>query len=481
MELSAYPQILRRYWRSTLSAVLIGLAAGAALSLLVPPTYTAKISLFISVQSAATAGELQQGSTYAENQVTSFAAVATKPFVLQPVIDRLGLQVTPEKLAGRVTATAPNGTAIIEISVTGRVPVETADLANAVGAELISAVAALAPPGAEGTDAVTATIVAPAAVPTSRTAPKASQNVVLGLGLGLLVGVGQAILRDRLDVRIVRAEDIAKVTGRSVVGTVHLEPEARDRPLVFWANPHSLRAEEYRRLRTNLQFLTLEGTPRAFVVTSSVPGEGKTTTSINIAAALADAGESVLLVDADLRDPNVADFLNLDRTPGLTTVMMGQASLSEVAQPVGTGNLHVLAAGQLPPNPSELLGSDALARVLAEAVSQYDNVIVDSPPLVPVTDAAILSRVTGGTLMVVGSGIVTEPDLAQALTALEVVDSNVLGLVLNRAPGKRGRHYSYQYWDYRSDPPQETLQVDQSVRRTGHRSTPVSPAEIFLG
>jgi capsular exopolysaccharide synthesis family protein len=210
-------------------------------------------------------------------------------------------------------------------------------------------------------------------------------------------------------------------------------------------DPHGQRAESIRRLRTNLQFVDVDSGPRSILVTSSVPSEGKTTTVVNLAVALADAGSRVLLVDADLRRPSVAPVMGLEGSAGLTSILIGQASLGDVVQPWRNGRLDVLASGPVPPNPSELLGSAAMASLLADLTATYDVVLLDSPPLLPVTDAAILSRRAGGTLVVVGTDRIHKAELHDALGALEAVDAHVLGLVLNKVAQREFSAYASSY------------------------------------
>lgn len=450
MELAEYWAVIRKHWPSVLGAVVAGVLLAGVVSLIMRPTYTASASVYVSVQSGSSAGELQQGSTYAENQVKSFAQIATMPIVLDPVIAELGLDVTAAELAKTVTATVPTNTAIIEIDVVGNDPTVTAATANEVSTRLVAVVGQLAPSGKDQEQAVVATVVAPAAIPTEWTSPRVLLNVALGLLLGLLVGLGQAVLRSRLDTRVVREDDIALVTDSSVIGTIGFDKNFALEPLVMAADPHSPRAEAFRRLRTNLQFLTLEGKRRVLVVTSSIAGEGKSTTAINIATTLADAGESVLLIEADLRRPKIGTYLKLEGAAGLSTVIIGRAELADVVQPVGANGLHVLAAGQLPPNPAELLASDAMKKLLEQASASYDTVLLDCPPLLPVTDAAVLANLAAGALVVVRSGFVTRPELADALQSVGLAGGRVLGLVLNgtkveRAGYGRDHYYSQPY------------------------------------
>jgi capsular exopolysaccharide synthesis family protein len=478
MELTDYFRVLRKYWVSVIAIFLAGIAGAVTVTVLATPVYTASAGVFLTVNSGDTAGELAQGSTYAENQVRSYAQVVTAPVVLQPVIDELGLGLTVAKLAERVTATVPLNTAIVNIDVTGTDPVRTAATANAVARQLTTVVDELSPQTQSGSRSVKATIITPASIPTEWTSPRVLLNLALGALLGLLLGLGQAILRFRLDTRVVGEADIAQVTDRSIVGGIAFDVDAKDHPLVFQADSRSVRAEAYRRLRTNLQFLQLTGRKGSIVVTSSIAAEGKTTTAINLASTLADAGQSVLLIDADLRRPSVATYVNLDGTVGLTDVIIGRAALADVVQPLGRSNLHVLASGRIPPNPSEMLGSQPMEALLAEATARYDMVILDSPPLLPVTDSAVLSSISGGVLLVVGSGSVTRPELATAIGSLEAVDASILGLVLNRLRASELGHYGYHHY-YEQQPDGGSLPADEAIPREAPAARPVAPADVL--
>lgn len=475
MDLNDYLRVAKRHWVSVGALLLVGIAVAAVVSLLVKPVYTASAAIFLTVQSGNSAGELAQGSSYAENQVRSYTQVVTTPVVLQPVIDKLGLDLTPAELAERVTATVPTKTAIIRLDVTGNDAAQTADIANAIAEQLMVTAGELSPQTQDGAKTVKATVITPASVPLEWTSPKVARNLAIGALLGLMLGVGQAVLRTRLDTRIISEADVAEVTDRSIVGTIAFDPDTQDQPLIFQNAPHSIRAEAYRRLRTNLQFLQLSGRKSSIVVTSSVAAEGKTTTALNFATALADAGQSVLLVDADLRRPSIAEYLNVDGTVGLTDVLIGRATLADVVQPVGRGTLQVLPAGRIPPNPAELLGSQPMELLLAEATDRYDMVILDSPPLLPVTDSALLSRFCGGVLIVVGSGTVTRPELSTAISSLEAVDASILGLVVNRAPASEFGHYGYHYKQHQQA---DGLRIDDSVKRESLRAMPIAPADV---
>jgi succinoglycan biosynthesis transport protein ExoP len=447
MNLRDYIGLLRKRWMSVCATALLVLAAVAAATMAATPSYRATTTVFFAVQSpGSSASDLVQGTTYAEKQVQSYAEVATSPLVLTPVIDGLDLNRSPEDLAGSITTAIPTGTAILEISAADVNPETAANIANAVADELSSAVGELTPEGPDGTESVRATIISAAVPSTSPASPNPSQNILLGLLLGTALGIGQALLREVLNTRVRTEDDVRRVTENSVVGTIAYDEDAPSHPLIVQADPHSARAEAYRRLRTNLQFLDIADRPHSIVITSSLPREGKSTTSINLAITLAEAGTRVLLVDADLRRPQVAKYMQLEGRVGLTTVLIGRADLADVVQPWGNGNLHVLPSGQVPPNPSELLGSRAMESLMEVAASAYDVVLLDAPPLLPVTDGAILAGRAGGALVVVGSDGVHLSQLEDSLESLQSVDARVLGLVLNKVQRKHvGKYQNYNY------------------------------------
>src|SRR5690606_36194033 len=199
-------------------------------------------------------------------------------------------------------------------------------------------------------------------------------------------------LRHVLDTRVRSERDVELITDTAVIGGIVFDPKAATRPLIVQDDPRSPRAESFRTLRTNLQFLEVGQEGRTFVVTSSVQGEGKSTTTANLAIALADSGARVLLVDTDLRRPKIASYMGLEGSVGLTDLIIGRATPADVIQPWGRGRLSVLPAGTIPPNPSELLGSAAMGRLIESLRKDFDVILFDAPPLLPVTDAAILSR-----------------------------------------------------------------------------------------
>ncbi|WP_052259900.1 polysaccharide biosynthesis tyrosine autokinase [Pseudarthrobacter phenanthrenivorans] len=448
MDLREYLRLLRHHWLTIAASTLLGLLLSGGVSVLATPVYTAQTQLFVAIQSSGSVLELQQGNTFSQARVQSYVKTVTSPLVLQPAIDALGLSVSAEQLAPRVKASSEVNTVLIDISVTDASPVQAAAIAQAVSDSLISSIDTLEKPKGGGTSPVGLSIIKPATAPTTPSSPNTKLNLLIGLIAGMAAGIAFAVLRTTLDNRIRGEADLRKVTEAPLLGGIAFDQEAVKKPLLTQAATQSPRAESFRQLRTNLQFANVAGHAKTILVTSSLPGEGKSTTATNLAIAVAQSGQAVCLIDADLRRPMVNEYLGLDRNAGLTTALLGSADVDELIQPWGEDQLYVLTSGQIPPNPSELLGSSEMESLLNRLEQSFDMLIIDAPPLLPVTDAAVLSQHVGGVVVVVGSQKIRQPDLAKSLNALEMVGSTILGIVLNRLPVKGPDSYSYTYYSY---------------------------------
>ncbi len=261
------------------------------------------------------------------------------------------------------------------------------------------------------------------------------------------------MLLETLDTRIKSIESLAKYFDQPLLGVIGYEPEAEKKPLLTDYPGQSKRSESFRQVRTNLQFVDIDHRPRSIVVTSAVPREGKSTTAINLAMTIAQTGQPVFLIEGDLRRPKISEYLGIEGSAGLTDVLVGRATVDEVMQPWGnTGNLWVLASGALPPNPSELLGSQAMADLIRH-LEKRATLIIDAPPLLPVTDAAVLTRLAGGAIMIIATGKTRREQLRTATSNIESVGGKILGLVMNMAParGPDSHRYGYGYqYDYPS-------------------------------
>ncbi len=504
MDLTGALAALRRWWAVVLVAALLGGGAGLAHTVLAQERYEASTTVFFSLQRGETVGELAQGNTYTLDLVQSYASVATMPIVLDPVVADLGLDASSTELARDVTARAPLGTVLLEITATQPTAERAAAVADAVAARLDGAVTRLSA-GREGSGAVTVTTTQPASVPTSPAWPRPVLDVGVGLLGGLLVGIAVALVLGVARARVDSRESLARLTATPLVGSLPDDPRGRTPVVASAAEPLGARSEAYRSLRTNLDFLrasppsgaepavgadgeaaggtatgsaghgggALSGGGQLVVVTSSVSGEGKTTTAANLAASIADTGQRVLLVDADLRRPAVASMLGLEGSVGLTTVLVGRAALGDVVQLWGPGGLRVLTAGEVPPNPSELLASPMMARLMAAVRRDHDVVVLDTAPVLPVTDAALLSTRTDGALVVVDARRTPARKVTETLTRLSTAGAPVLGMVLNRTAVEHDEYYgqrpSRRSWRRRRQPTPEAT--------AGLPATDLRPAE----
>lgn len=450
MDLRDTLRVLRRNWTVVTACTLLGVGSGAVTSILIEPTYTADTELFVAIQGSGSVTELQQGNIFSQARVQSYVKTTTTPVVLQPAIESLGLDVTSDALAAKIEVTTDPETVLIDIAVSDKSAVQAAAIAQAVASSLIAAVEELEKPKAGGSSPVKLSIVRPAQAPIQPSAPNTKLALLSGLAFGVILGSAIAVLRSSLDTRVRGEADLRQVTQGPLLGGISFDADAGKRPLLTQTSVQSPRAESFRQIRTNLQFAKASAASKTVLVTSSVPGEGKTTTATNLALALASTGQSVCLIDADLRRPMVDDYLGLDRNAGLTTALLGESDINELLQPWGQDDLHVLTSGQIPPNPSELLGSEAMGQLLGRLEYAFDAVVIDAPPLLPVTDAAVLAQHVGGVVVVVGTHVIRKQQLVKSLAALEMVSAKIFGLVLNQLPIKGPDAYSDAYHAYES-------------------------------
>ena len=287
-----------------------------------------------------------------------------------------------------------------------------------------------------------ASVVQPAELPTDPVEPQPLRTAVLAGVVGLLLGLGAAFLVDYLDDSVRRTEDVEAVTNLPVLAVVPVEPPPDRRPIAM-SEPQEFAVEVYRGLRTSVQFLGLDRKLRVIQVTSSLPGEGKTTTATNLAVVLAQAGHQVALVDADLRKPRLDEIFDVPMRPGLTeTLVSGDPVELAVNQ---LDRLHVMSAGTMSSNPSEMLASSRFSALVADLAARYEYVIIDSSPVLPVADALALSRVVDGVLMVCQANRTSKRTLAECLGRLEQVGASMIGIVLNKASDRTSHDYGYGY------------------------------------
>lgn len=431
MTLVDYITALKRHWIVILLLGLLGAGGAYAYAQTLPPQFTSEASVMVIPAKGDTTGEWVQGSNYVQNLVQTYTVVASSPLVLNQVIDQLGLNEQAYQLARRVTVSAPLNTVIINIAVTSQTAQGAQEVANAIAATFSETVADLSPKGADGQPAVRIATIAPARLPGVPSAPNTRNYALLGLAVGLGVGVAVAVIRRLFGTRLSSPSDIAEVTEAPLLGEVAAADEKGALPALVRAAPGSRLSESLRNVVASLRFVNVERPKRVLLITSPKAGEGKTSLSLGISIMLAEVGHRVLYIEADLRRPKAGVYTHLENAVGLTSVLVGDLPLEDAIQEWGHPNLHVLASGRLPPNPVQLLSSDPLRDVLAAARESYDFVIVDSAPILPVSDTMWLAPIVDGTLLVIRYNQTTRQELQRAASAIEGSRTALLGIIAN--------------------------------------------------
>ncbi|MGN6219624.1 MAG: polysaccharide biosynthesis tyrosine autokinase [Microbacterium sp.] len=490
MELRTYLRIVRSHWLGILLLTVLGVVVAFGWTLLQPRVYTADAGGYVAAvrgDGATDAGSALVAENLAKAKVKSFLDLGTWRSVAENAIEELGIDASPEAVVNRVRVTNPADTVNIKVEASASTPEGARDLAQAWIRGMAAEIESLESSDGASLAAVQLVPGDSARLPSAPSSPNTRLALAIGGLIGLALGIGYAVLRYTLDRRIRSADAVEKETGVAVVGLI---PEERsftpvDRLLPIDAGSSGganaklfAVSEAMRELRTNIQFMDVDNPPRIIVVTSPLPGDGKSTTAANLAITLAANGQKVVLIDGDLRRPTVATIFHLVDGVGVTDVLAGRATLEDVAQRVGrAGNLLVLGAGKLPPNPSEVLGSERMRTLLRELAEDY-TVIVDAPPLLPVTDAAVLSHSADGAVVVASVGKTTFEALTKALVNLDRAGARPLGVVLNRVPrkGRAGyRDYRYEGDYYQSGKPAK----GGSAKSRGEAVTvPDSPADL---
>lgn len=459
MELADYLRIARRHWLGIVIIVAAVVGLAGIFTATQSKVYAASASGFVSTGASRDPALNSVNDSLAKSRAVSYVTLAKSRATAEAVIDDLGLDDSPSSLVSDITVEQPADTVLLEVTARAGAPLQAQELADAWVAALADQVQAIEDPQGrerEGTPRVMP--VESAELPTAPIAPDPVRNLALGAALGLLLAFGYAILRNTLDKRLRTPEDIESRFGVSVVGTVPVAQVLKrgageaaalavDQAATNQSSGPS--SEAFRKLRTNLMFMNVDNPPRVVVVTSPLPGDGKSTVAANLAAAIESSGEQVVLVDGDLRRPTVATEFELAEGVGLTDVLAHRIPLEEALQTSAAHpGLKVLAAGSVPPNPSELLGSKAM-RQLLQKLSADALVLVDAPPLLPVTDAAVLAANADGAFVVVSSGKTQDAQLDAALQSLAAVEAKPLGVILNRLSKREaGSGYYGDYYGY---------------------------------
>jgi capsular exopolysaccharide synthesis family protein len=440
---------IRKYWYIVAGFIVFIVIVTSIVTYLLPTRYQATSKLFAtydtSVADSTDIANMTTADTYISGQIKSYPDLAKTEIVLTPVIRDLDLPLTVPELAKDIDVSNSSGTMLIEITAEYTDAKESKLIADRVAESLSNVISN----SLNSNSPVKLTVIQKALAPQSPTSPKWKLNIVLGFFIGVILGIFAALVINALDSKLRTIRDLQDITNAPLLGSISDNPKLDSSTPIIVREPASRTAEEYRRIRTNLSFIApVRGTnARMIVVTSSDASEAKTTMAVNLATALAENGVKVLLIDADLRHPSVAGRLGIEGNAGLVHVLSGQASVADVVQHYWKPNFHVMPAGPKPPNASLLLNSRVMDALIAQALKQYDYVIIDTGPMAVVDDAVRFGRLGNGVLLVAGRGICDKKDLREVVRQFASVDVPLIGTAMTFAEPPKKHHGNYYYYD----------------------------------
>jgi polysaccharide biosynthesis transport protein len=474
MDLQQYLHAVRTYWWAIALPVVLGVAVGVYTYTQAESDYRASVTFFVATSSEADTQAAVQGDEFAQRRVNSYLELLTTDRLAMKVIDETGVDLTPSQVRSMMGADTDVDTVLLTATVTNRSRDLVAELAGAVSTEFVELVDEVENQG-DGPASVNLEVVSGPNV--TELPPARTLAVGIPAVIGVVVGLALAWVLELRDKTIRTEAQLSALHPVPVLAAIPFDRRVRDDPRTGHLSISTPGTESFRQLRTNLEFIDVGARMQVIVVTSPVASEGKTTTATNLAAAMAAADRRVLLVEADLRRPTLDDYFEVSLDAGLTDVVVGHAEIDEALAVVGTGGMGtkhmvLLPSGRLPPNPSEILGSDAMVQLLSRLRSRFDTIVINTPPLLPVTDAAVLSAHADGVIVVVRASKTTRHQLALALRSLDAVGARVLGTVLNMAQAHRGSAYTAYWGGGNGAAPPAGADADDPRDLAGARGTP---------
>lgn len=433
MGLRDYLRIARRHWWIAAASIVLALGVALVVNFRMPKTYAADVTFFFTTPNAG-AADLYPASMFSATRLKSYAALLTSDRIITPLAAAPGVGLARDDLLKQITSETVTDTVMLKVSVQDHSRDRALRTATVL-APLFEKVVGSLENTAGGKPTVRVDVVAGPELEPDPVSPKPLNNLALAGLAGLIVGAGLSVTREVADSSVRTAEALQALVAAPVLARVPVDTSAPSRSGPFVSDPNSARAEALRRLRTNLQYADADRDVQVVAVTSAVPGEGRSATACSLALLFAESGRRVLIVDAELRHPRLASFLGRESSAGLSTVLTGAAAIDEVLQPWGAG-LWLLSSGQTPPNPSELLSSHRMSDLVEELRGRFDIVIFDCPPLLPVTDAAVIAARADGALFVVRCRRTKNAQVTGAVRALHAVNARIIGCVLNMVPDK---------------------------------------------
>lgn len=444
MDLYAIWQVIRKRWIMIVAIPLLAALVSALVSMFViTPQYSATTTLMVTRPDTGSQ-ILYQDIQISRQLVATYREIVHSRRVLSQAIALRSLPFDVNELREKVEVESVRDTEIIVIKVIDPDPELAKNIANDVSRAFMDQIEQIM-------QVENVSVVDPAVTPTSPESPRVRMNVAVAFAVGLMAAFGLAFLFEYLDRSIKDPEEARKLLDLPVVGAIPYSDEGQ---LFASSSPRSPEAEAFRTLRTNIQYTGIDQRMKVILVTGANPACGKSTVSSNLAVTLSQTGASVLLIDGDMRKPTLHRIFGTQSEPGLSTLIVNDnVEPDTVIRPTKHKNLKLLTCGPVPPYPAELLGSDKMRQMIKRFAGDFDYIVMDSPPVIAVTDAALLSRLADGTILVLDHGRVKREEAVSAMESLLKVQAQMIGTVLNNIPVGRGYYYNEYSKYYGQDKP----------------------------
>lgn len=445
--------LLKKWYLIVLCFVLAAGSAFVVTQFYIKPVYKAETTLFLGKESGQVS--LSFSDIQVNNQlVVDYRMILQSRRVAEVIQQKLGVDI--RKFQNNVNVTTVKDSRLFSISYEDTDPKLAADVVN----ELASVIQEMAE---EIIEVKNIKVIDTAKVPENPIKPNKKMNVVAAGGLGLVLGIALIFGLEFIDHTFKKPEEVERTLGINVIGTIPAfeggkrgKKKAKDekeleeqylKNLIVHNNPKAAAAEAFRELRTNLYYSSVDREVKTIVVTSPTLGDGKTVTAVNLATALARSGKKVLVIDADLRKPKVHHYFGIKNKEGLTNLLTDTKEDIKVKTTAKSdiSNLHIITSGPVPPNPAEMLSSNKIKNLLEKMKVEYDIIIIDTPPVGQVTDAAIVAGIADGAMLVLASSQTRIEIAKRAVKSLESVNAKFVGAVLTKLDTERTGYYSYKY------------------------------------
>ena len=453
--------LLSGWWILALCALGATLIA-FALCIIQTPTYRSTAVLYVTSGAEGNAQSAYQGALASQQRVTSYISLIGSHAVLSRAISSSGLDMTEAEAAKSLKATARPQSVLIDLSADSSSQETATKLVDAVSTAMVEYTAELETPSGGGSPLAKLTVVSPGSSSGDQVSPVVGRNLTIAFVAGLVVGLVLVAVRARFDNRVVSGRELESLEASPpILATIPPKADSKDlRPFVDFDSGGSLDAESFRKLRTSLDFVNVDAPMKTILVTSPSEGEGKTTIVLNLAAALAESERRVLVIEGDLRRPVLARRLGLQGVVGLSDALGGTGVAADYVQPSGFPGLDLLVCGSIPPNPSELLSSERMRTIVGGLRESYDYILIDSPPVRPVTDPVVLASWVDGCVIVVRSKVTRVPEFASCFSQLSAVKATILGVVVNDVESENAE-YGYAAYSAARESNDENLSMSR--------------------